>query len=501
MKKNLTKTEFCKGVQCPKILWMDAHMPEQAADTASKNVLKTGSRVGELARNYYGSYSLVKYEKNKEKMIAETQRLMEEGAENIAEAAFSYNGLYCAVDILHRVNDSWDIIEVKSSTHISDIYFEDMAFQNYVLSQCGVKVRRVCCLYINNEYTRRGELNLKELFKLEDCTERIRKLCETVAERAAVMREYADLEEEPQKDIGYYCDKPYECAYAGYCGRHLPEKSVFDIARLEKDKKYKLYYEGIVSYEQLHKNKDKLNDKQQRQVEMSLYKKQDEYNVAEIKSFLNTLSYPLYHLDFETFQQAVPEYEGCRPYESIPFQYSIHIEHMDGKLEHREFLAEAGCDPRRSLAEQLVADIPPDACVTAYKMSVEKKVIHDLAKLFPDLSERLMSIHDHVHDLMVPFQKQYYYSAAMEGFYTIKKVLPALYPDDPELDYHHLEGVHNGLEASAAFAELAGKPEEEVKVIRQQLLKYCGLDTYALVKVLRRLKEVVGQSTETTDIS
>ena len=129
MKKNMTKTEFCKGVQCPKILWLDSHMPEKAADVAPGHVLKTGSYAGEIARNYYGSCSLVEYAEDKGKMIEETQRLMEGGEKNIAEAAFSYNGLYCAVDILHKAKDGWDIVEVKSSTKISEIYCEDMAFQ------------------------------------------------------------------------------------------------------------------------------------------------------------------------------------------------------------------------------------------------------------------------------------------------------------------------------------------------------------------------------------
>ncbi len=217
-------------------------------------------------------------------------------------------------------------------------------------------------------------------------------------------------------------------------------------------------------------------------------------DIDAIKKFLPTLSYPIYHLDFETFQQAVPEFIGCHPYEQIPFQYSLHVEYEDGRLEHFAFLAKEGEDPRRALAEQLVKDIPMGVCSAAYNMSFEKTVLKHLAEEFPDLSGQLMDIHDNMHDLMIPFQKQYYYSKAMQGSYSIKYVLPALWPDDPELDYHNLEGVHNGSEASAAFADMANHTPEEIEQMRENLLKYCGLDTYAMVKVLKKLKEIAGQS-------
>ena len=235
--------------------------------------------------------------------------------------------------------------------------------------------------------------------------------------------------------------------------------------------------------------KPKLNAKQQRQVETAYYHKPDEIDKAAVNEFLRTLSYPIYHLDFETFQMPVPEWEGCRPYEQLPFQYSLHIEYEDGRLEHKEFLAQEGTDPRRALAESLCNDIPMNVCGLAYNMSFEKMVMMGLAELFPDLSQHLLNIRDNMHDLMIPFQKQHYYTEAMEGSYSIKYVLPALCPGDPELDYHNLDQVHNGYEASAAFTDMVNRTPEEVAKLRANLLKYCGLDTYAMVKVLNKLIE------------
>lgn len=308
--------------------------------------------------------------------------------------------------------------------------------------------------------------------------------------RLNLMMEYVKSPVEPEKDIDLCCDKPYPCAYKKYCGKHIPEYSVFNLARMQAKKKYELYHAGIVSYQDVLSSGAKINANQRRQVESVVYDKPDEYDIDEIKKFLTTLYYPIYHLDFETFQQAVPEYIGCHPYEQIPFQYSLHIEYEDGRLEHSELLAKEGEDPRRSLAEQLVKDIPMGVCSTAYNMAFEKSVLKHLAEEFPDLSGQLMDIHDNMCDLMVPFQKQYYYSKAMQGSYSIKYVLPALWPGDPELDYHNLEGVHNGAEASASYADMVNHTPEEIAEMRENLLKYCGLDTYAMVKVLNRLKEI-----------
>ena len=175
----------------------------------------------------------------------------------------------------------------------------------------------------------------------------------------------------------------------------------------------------------------------------------------------------------------------------IPFQYSLHIQkEQGGELEHREHLGIAGTDTRRALAEQLCRDIPKDVCSLAYNMKFEKMVIKQLAEQYPDLAEHLMNIHDNMQDLMIPFKEKYYYSEALEGSYSIKYVLPALCPGDPELDYHNLEGIHNGGEAMAAFPDIPNHTPEEQETIRKNLLAYCGLDTLAMVKVLEKLYEL-----------
>jgi len=208
-----------------------------------------------------------------------------------------------------------------------------------------------------------------------------------------------------------------------------------------------------------------------------------------IDGFLSTLSYPIYHLDFETFQQAIPEWKGISPFMQIPFQYSLHIEHEDGRLEHREFLAVDGVDPRALLAQKLCEDIPSDVTVLAYNMGFEKGVIRKLASEYEELSSHLLDIQDNIKDLMTPFQQKHYVTPSMNGSYSIKYVLPALVPEMKNT-YQELDGVQNGGEAMNAFANMSKLEDDEKERMRNSLLEYCKLDTLAMVRVLERLREV-----------
>ena len=295
----------------------------------------------------------------------------------------------------------------------------------------------------------------------------------------------------PNDDIDLKCFKPYACPFWEYCTKGLPSPNVFDIARLSKQKMIDYYKKNIITFKDL--SKVKLNSSQTMQVEYELESKEDYINKDNIKEFLNTLTYPLYFLDFETFQLPIPKFDNTCAYQQIPFQYSLHyLEEENGKLYHKEFLGSEK-DPRRELAERLVSDIPHDVCVLAYNMGFEKTVIKNLAHIFPDLREHLLNIHDNIKDLMIPFQKKDYYSKRMQGSYSIKYVLPALFPEDSGLDYHNLELVHNGSEAMSYYDTLFEKTKEEQEYIRERLLRYCELDTYAMVKIYEKLLEVTSE--------
>ena len=316
-----------------------------------------------------------------------------------------------------------------------------------------------------------------------------------VDERVRYLREYMEQTDEPETGIGGQCFAPYACGFFKYCGRALPTPSIFDVGGIQLRTKLANYDKGIVSFPEIEAAKKAVNPNGLMQVAHELHDLPPVIDREKIAQFLKGLYYPLYFLDFESFQPAVPLYDNSSPYEQIVFQYSLHyIPAPGGELLHREYLAMPDEDPRRGVAEALCRDIPVDVCTLAYNMSFEKGRIRRLAELYPDLSDHLMNIHDHIVDLMAPFQTRQYYCRAMQGSYSIKYVLPALFPDDPELDYHNLEGVHNGTEASATFANMVNMEPEERETCRNQLLKYCGLDTLAMVKVWQKLTEVVGSN-------
>lgn len=492
MSYNFSKSRYCSAVQCPKMLWLKKNKPEFFDDSAmNESVLETGSEVGDLAMGLFGKYTEVPFGELSS-MLTKTAELMNNETPIIAEASFSIDGLFCSVDILkNHGNKEVSIYEVKSSTSVHEIYYHDVAFQYHVLNKLGYKIRSCNVVHINNQYIRAGELDFDKLFVLNDVTDDVLLMQPQVAENIERFRDYMKQTEEPTDDIGQHCFNPYTCGFFGYCTRHLSKPNVFDVAGARLNTKLKFYYQGICSFKELN-DCGAFSLAQQKQIQHEVLDLPAEIDKTSIQNFLDTLSYPIYFLDYESFQPAIPPFDYVRPYEQVVFQYSLHyIEEEGGELKHKEFLAYPGGDPRRELAEQLCRDIPMDVCVTAYNMGFEKGRLRGLADLYPDLREHLMNIHDSIKDLMIPFQKKWYYCKAMQGSYSIKYVLPALFPNDPTLDYHNLDGVHNGGEASAMFSKMASMDPEELEVARKQLLAYCGLDTFAMVKVWEKLLEVV----------
>ena len=477
--------------------WLNKYKPEERVIDGSVTArMEAGTEVGELARSLFGEYVDITVQNENgldlSAMLSRTQEEMCKETSVICEAAFVDEGLYCAVDILKKEQGGWAIYEVKSSTqNDSPVYMADIAYQKYVLENCGVTVVGTYLVCLNNEYVFDGTLNVQELFKITDVSEEIISEEEQITENLILAEQILDSEAEPDIDLSVNCNSPYPCAFWQYCSKHIPKPSVFDIYRMQFKKKIEYYRDGLISYEALSQSKQIKNAKQLRQIAFELEDKGTYVERKNIQAFLDTLFYPIYFLDFETMQPVIPRYIGTKPYQQIPFQYSLHyIEEEGGDLKHKEFLAESGVAPRRALAEQLCADIPMNVCVTAYNKSFECSRIKELAENFPDLADHLLNIEANIKDLLVPFQSGYYYNRAMGGSFSIKSVLPAIFPNDPTLDYHNLEDVHNGSEAMSIFPKIKDMQPEEQERARRNLLKYCELDTYAMVKVWEELVRV-----------
>lgn len=492
-KISLSKSSYCNGVQCEKILWLNKYKPEFSAAEINESILENGKKVGELAKRLFGDYEDVPFDKNRFVMKEKTDKLLQEKPNIITEASFIYDNNFCSVDILKNDLDGVEIYEVKSSTKIKDIYIEDISFQYFILSNLGFNVKKAAIVYINNEYIRGEELEINLLFKIEDVTNIVQEKQAEISNNIDFINSFMEShgeDSEPDKELGNYCFNPYSCAFWQYCTRNLPKPNVFDVSGMFTSKKFEKYYEGKISFEDLE-NED-INKKFLEQIDFELNNREAKIEKNAIKDLLDSLKYPLYFIDYETCQYAIPEYEGTKAYQQIPFQYSLHIIKEEcAPLEHKEFLAEADDENIiRNFAESMIKDMPEDGSVIVYNKGFESGRNRDIGKMYPDLKEEMERINGNMVDFMVPFRNRDYYTKEMKGSYSIKYVLPALYPDEPELDYINLELVHNGGEASNAFLNLKGKKPEEQKRIREALLEYCKLDTYAMVKIWEKFIEV-----------
>ncbi len=486
----ISKSKFLQYIQCPKRYWLSTFKPD-VADERDMTVFTNGTRVGEIARNLFPGGVLLEYRKDNrldlDRMLQETSMHIAAGTPVLYEAAFATKELVAICDILVRTEDGYEIYEVKSSGSLKDVYLPDAAFQYHVLTQCGIKLSRIFLTHINTDYIRQGELRIDGLFFHNDVTDKAKVLSNDISEQIPEITNIYNKTEEPYIEIGLQCENPYKCEFNGYCFSHIGDCSVFELAGIHQKKKYELYHEGFIYFKDILNSGIDLKKNIMQQIEVAV-SGQEIIETKSITEFLGNLHYPLYFLDFETINPAIPLYNGTSPYEQIPTQYSLHyIESEGGELKHCEFLAIEGKDPREEMAHSLAVNIPENACVLAYHMSFEKKVISKLADMFANYSGKLQIINKNMHDLIIPFRKRYYYNDKMKGKSSIKSVLPALFPDNPELSYDRLVGVHNGSEASNAYLALTDMNEVEREQTRRSLLEYCKLDTLAMVRIWERL--------------
>jgi hypothetical protein len=487
VKTNLSKSKYIKGLKCHKALWLDKHKPELKADASAQTQqnFAVGHQVGDLAKQLFLNGVEIEFDtKNFPSMIAKTKQLITEGESVIYEATFSENSVFAMVDILVKNGSAWDIYEVKSSTSVKDVYIDDVSVQGYALS--GVlNIGRCYVVHINNQYVRQGELDIRQLFTIAEVTDRLKSSDEVESKLKQMQQMLAN--DEPDIDIGTHCSSPYDCDFKPYCWQHIPQPSVFNLSRIGK-KKFDYYSQGKITYQDIQL--ENLSSVQSVQVDSYLNDKVH-IDKSVIESFISDVVYPINFFDFETFQNAVPRFDGQKPYAQMPFQYSLHILHEDGALEHKEFLGSEFNDPRQDLIQNMLADITEVGSIIAYNQSFEIGRIKDLAVFAPQYKDELLAFNSRFLDLIVPFRKLGYYHKNFQGSFSIKSVLPAMFPNDDELDYKKLE-IQDGGMAMDTFANLHLVDDEKERAkIRHDLLKYCHLDTLAMVRVFQKLNSLL----------
>lgn len=484
----LSKSQYIRGLQCHKSLWLYKNKPElrDAPDYAQESLFNTGHNVGELAKELFPNGVEIEFDtENFNGMITKTKELIENGTKVIYEATFSEDGIFAMADILVRNGDAWDMYEVKASTQVKDVHLNDAAIQWYALSKI-IKLNHAYVMHINNQYVREGELNIGELFTIENVTDIVFEKQDEIVPQLLEMESMLK-EDIPDIDIGKHCSDPYDCDFSSYCWKHIPEKnSVFDIS-YAMGKQWELYYQGVLYIDDVP---DDFHFGANATLQIKHHKSQEiKIDIPKTKEFLDTIEYPINFFDFETFQNAIPRFNNQRPYAQMPFQYSLHILHEDGTLEHKEFLGDENSDPRLPLAKQMLHDITPTGSIVAYSQGFEKGKIRDLSELFEDLREDLLALNERFVDIAHPFQYKHYYHPKFNGKYSIKIVLPTLFPNHDELDYKKLGSIQNGGDAMDTFANLhLIKNKSKIDEIKKDLLDYCHLDTLAMVRIWEKLE-------------
>lgn len=485
----LSKSQYVRGLQCHKSLWLLKHRPElrDKPDAQQQALFDTGNTVGDLAYQMFPGGVEIEFDsKNFDGMIAQTRQLIVEGVEVIYEATFKENGIFAMADILVKNGDGWDVYEVKASTGVKDYHLNDASVQWYALSKV-LKLNRIAIVNINNQYVCQGELDLSQLFHIADVTDSVLERLDQVPDLIDAMETMLKADE-PKMQIGVHCNDPHSCDFKGHCWQAVPNPSVFNLYRMNAAKKFDLYHRGIVTYQDIPAD-EPLSNIQRIQVETAKTR-EPLIQPHIIHDFMADLTYPIYFFDFETFMEGIPRFVGQRPYMHMPFQYSLHILNENGALEHKEYLGDEHSDPRPGLVVQMLKDLGDKGTIIAFNQSFETSRIKELAKDFVDYQPGLLKLVPRFKDLIVPFRQLGYYHPDFNGSFSIKSVLPAMFPNDPELDYKQLE-IQNGGMAMDTFANLHRlKDPNQREPIRQALLAYCRLDTLAMVRIYQSLLEL-----------
>ena len=492
MLNHLTKSKYLNGLQCHKQLWYEKNHPERKANISRSQQRRfdQGKEVGILAHSYFPGGVLINTT-DSANALEQTEAAIGRGAACIFEASFIFNGVLVKCDILQKDADLWRIIEVKASTVNQTVkkskiakeeYLHDLAIQKYILTRCGLSISKTQLMLINSKECVYPDLS--NLFTIEDATDQVNQLMNGVHSNVETFKAVLVQGDEPQVLIGEQCDKPYRCPFKEYCWQDVPEKSIFTIPRLNWTKKTELVEKGIFSLEDVPTDYP-LSQKQRTYVN-SVLDGGPEIDNSAIQLLISGLEYPIHFLDFETDNPPIPIFDGLRPYQHFPFQYSCHVMEQDGAVTHHEYLHTDKSDPRKPFLESLLKDISTRGSVVVYDAGFERGRLNELIDAFPEHSSTLQSIINRLWDQLDIFRNHYTHPDFC-GSNSLKDVLPVLVP---WLRYENLD-VQDGLEAQAVWNLMLNTKNERGKnEMIEHLKAYCELDTLATLEIHKVLCEL-----------
>ena len=479
----LSKSRFLSGYQCQKKLWLEKHRRDLITpfSESQQRILDQGTRVGELAQDQFPEGVLIEADHfHIPEAIVQTQRALDSGVSILFEGCFVHDDILVRPDVMVKEDSgSWQLIEVKSTTQVKPEHVIDVAVQKHVLEGCGLTISSSHLMHIDNQCV---YPDLDNLFEIEDITSEVNTTQNWIPAKAAEFFKTLENPSEPVREIGEHCLSPYECPFISYCWKHVPEYSTFTLPGARWTAKAEYISKGLLALDDV--SEDALNERQLKYLQS--YRTQTPIiDKNAIKNELNKLEYPLYFLDFETDGPAIPRFDGMRPFEQFPFQFSCHKLEESGELEHFWFLHTDMDDPRRDISESLVNTLGTNGSIIAYNAPFEIRFIKNLAQWFPDLATDLLTMVDRFWD-QLPIFRNHYIDYRFLGSASIKYVLPVLVP---RLSYADLN-VSGGTEAQATWNTMIQTKDADLKMqLTDNLLEYCGQDTYAMVEIHKVLQK------------
>ena len=452
-------------------------------DDAGEAMIEQGREVGLLAHKLFPGGIKVDGAALGEAIQITKELIANPEVPAIFEGAFYYQGVVVKTDILRRKENRWRLVEVKSTTDLKEHHTEDVAIQSYAVSRSGVDVGSVWLAHINRNYVfAGGEIDSRQFFLFRNLTRRVQGLQATVASQLRTQFRILGMPSPPDVAPGIHCIDPVVCEFFSHCNPAKPEDYIGYIPRIHASAMERLRELGVESIRDIPADFE-LSDFQRR-VCTAVQTRQAWFS-PDLKTEFDSLKYPLYFMDFETVNPAIPRFPGMRPYDPLPFQWSVHEQsEPTGKTEHYEFLAGDGNDPRHAFISSLCEVLRESGSIIVYNQQFESQRLWELAGWMPEYAERIQSIQRRLWDLL-PVVRNHVYHPAFGGSFSLKSVLPALMP---EMSYEGME-VGNGQAAGLAWeAMIAANDDGERDAKRKALLAYCGQDTLALVRLLETLR-------------
>lgn len=487
---NLSKSSLIRGIQCSKALYLYKYHYD-TKDPVSKvqqDKFDRGHRVGKLAQSLFpgGKDCTPPNVFSYDQSIAATKALVQAKYPVIYEAAFKYQGILVALDILVNKDGKWYAYEVKSSLRISKTYLQDVSIQYYVIQNCGIQLEDIFVVHINGDYVlKNDELELSEFFKIVSIKDQVNDLQPDIEASIQRARSVLSLEFAPEVETGAHCFKPYPCDFLGTCWKGKEKNPIFSLAGASLVDKVNWVKSGILNFSELPTEF----------LSSTRMKAQMEANTSQVPfiqkkefvDFMDGIQYPLYFFDIEAYQPAIPVFNGTSPFQAIPFQFSLHYKaSKDAPLEAFEYITYPGEDGREEFLKKFLQYTQLPGQILVFNTLLEKGILFQLGKLFPTYAKDVKDRMQRMVDLEHPFKKDWFYHSKMNGGYSMKSILPALVEN---MSYNNMN-VKDGVDAMVIYQQLIFESDEEKKSkTLTDLLSYCRMDTLGLYHVYNELEK------------